>query len=465
MAYHGFKSLSVLLLIFLTTLSGHHVSAETVQQNTRPQEPVRICVDPNWMPFEKIDEDGNHIGISADFMRYFSRALSMEFKVVETESWQQSLDFTREGRCQLLPFINKTEERSEYLNFSDIYFESPVVVVSHEDQNIKGGFAGLSGKTLAVVKGYSYESYLKQNYPGINILQVHSMDEALMFVSEGKADATTAALYMFPYQMQQLRLSDLQVASATELANELRVGVNKESSYLLPLFNAAIAEIPQQLKNETILKWTPKKMHTGDHFTTPVYFLLIILAIILLLWLTWQANKKLRMHNRKLKKMATTDALTGVANRSSISLMIDRGIENVRQTEGHFSVIMVDIDHFKKINDTFGHDAGDKALCFVTGQIEANLRSTDTIGRWGGEEFVILAPSTYLDQAVILANKLRNAVKAYQLDNLGTITASFGVTEYQPGDTEEALMKRVDKALYAAKAEGRDRVKALCKKV
>ncbi|WP_176330159.1 diguanylate cyclase [Oceanospirillum sanctuarii] len=431
----------------------------------RPDAPIRICVDPNWMPFEKIDEEGNHIGISADFMRYFSKALDIEFQLVETRSWQQSLDLTRDGRCQLLPFINKTEERGSYLNFSDVYFESPVVLVTHEDRKIKGGFQGLNGKTLAVVKGYSYESFLAKNYPDITVVHVESMDQALTLVSEQKADATTAALYMFPFQVQQLRISDLHVASATELANEIRVGVNKDSSYLLPLFNRAIAEIPQQLKNETILKWTPKKPHADDHFTTPLYFLLIIVAIILALWLTWKANKQLRIHNRKLKKMASTDALTGVANRSRISLMIEREIDNVRQTEGHFSVIMLDIDHFKKINDNFGHDAGDKALCFVTNQVAASLRSTDIMGRWGGEEFVILAPATHLDQAVILANKLRNAVKAQQLDHLGVITASFGVTEYHPGDSEDTLMKRVDKALYDAKAAGRDRVKAFCKKV
>lgn len=439
--------------------------AEDAPQPALPHSPVKICVDPNWMPFEKIDENGNHVGISADFMDYFSQVLSIEFTVVETQSWQQSLDYTRKGRCQLLPFINKTEERSSYLNFSEVYFESPVVVVSHEDQTVKGGFAGLSGKTLALVEGYSYESFLRKNYPEVRIIPTDSMDQALTMVSEGKADATTAALYMFPYQVQQLRLSDLHVASATELTNELRVGVNKESSYLLPLFNAAIAEIPPQLKNETIYKWTPKKLHADDHLTTPLYFLLIIIVTILALWLTWQANKRLRIHNRKLVKIASTDALTGVANRNRISLKIKHEIDNARHTEGHFSVIMVDIDHFKKINDTFGHDAGDKALCFITRQIEASLRSADTLGRWGGEEFVVLVPNTHLDQAVILANKLRNALKAQSLDKMGVITASFGVTEYHPGDTEEAMMKRADKALYNAKEAGRDQVKALCKKL
>lgn len=469
MLSNSFKSLSALLLFLVTSLPGSLALANADQPDSqmtgKPDAPIRICVDPNWLPFEKIDDEGHHIGISADFMRYFGKVLNIEFQLVETQSWQQSLDFTREGRCQLLPFINKTEERSAYLDFSDVYFESPVVVVTHEDNPVKGGFAGLAGKSLAVVKGYSYETYIQQNYPDIRIKLASSMDQALTLVSEGKVDATTAALYMFPYQIQQLSLSDLQVASATELSNQLRIGVNKDSGYLLPLFNKAIAEIPPQLRNETILRWTPNKLQLSDKYRTPLYFLLILIATILALWLTWKANKQLRMHNRTLKKMASTDALTGIANRSRISLMIDREIDNVRQTEGHFSVIMLDIDHFKKINDTFGHDAGDKALCFVTNQVAASLRSTDILGRWGGEEFVILAPATHLDQAVILANKLRNAVKAQQLDNLGVITASFGVTEYHPGDSEDSLMKRVDKALYDAKAAGRDRVKAFCKKV
>lgn len=119
---------------------------------------------------------------------------------------------------------------------------------------------------------------------------------------------------------------------------------------------------------------------------------------------------------------------------------------------------MLDIDFFKSINDGYGHDIGDQVLVELAHLLKRNLRKADCCARWGGEEFMLLAPETSLEQAVRLANKIRDAIKHTAFPIQGSVTASFGVVEVHAQDSVKSLMKRVDNALYLAKEEGRDQV-------
>jgi diguanylate cyclase (GGDEF)-like protein len=120
----------------------------------------------------------------------------------------------------------------------------------------------------------------------------------------------------------------------------------------------------------------------------------------------------------------------------------------------------LDIDYFKKINDHYGHDAGDEVLVAMASVLMNNSRSSDMVGRWGGEEFLILVPQTRIEVCTSYAEKLRQAVKSCVHPRAGSVSASFGVTEFREDDTANSLIKRADQALYRAKEGGRDRVVA-----
>jgi diguanylate cyclase (GGDEF)-like protein len=124
------------------------------------------------------------------------------------------------------------------------------------------------------------------------------------------------------------------------------------------------------------------------------------------------------------------------------------------------SVVLLDIDHFKTINDTFGHDIGDNVLIEVSALLKGQLRAADTLGRWGGEEFLIVANSTDAAEVNRMAERLRAALAGHEFPHAGQITASFGVATSLPHDTPESLVKRADQALYQAKQGGRNRVEA-----
>ena len=129
------------------------------------------------------------------------------------------------------------------------------------------------------------------------------------------------------------------------------------------------------------------------------------------------------------------------------------------QRGGSMSLVMLDIDFFKKVNDTYGHGMGDKVLVQVSHLLLRTLRNIDIVCRWGGEEFILLLPTASLNNAVSLSEKLRENMHRLDIDNVGDLSASFGVSEVREGDEMQEVIDRADKALYLAKYSGRDCVK------
>jgi len=169
-------------------------------------------------------------------------------------------------------------------------------------------------------------------------------------------------------------------------------------------------------------------------------------------------NELLQAQKAKLEELATTDALTGVYNRRKFNELILAEIERVRRYEHPLSLFILDIDHFKRINDTHGHEAGDEVLVVLAGLIGAGIRATDSLARWGGEEFVVLSPEVTGDEAMGLAERLRSAAGSYEYSFAGAVTVSLGVAQHRAGETPDELFARADEALYRAKEGGRDRV-------
>jgi len=161
---------------------------------------------------------------------------------------------------------------------------------------------------------------------------------------------------------------------------------------------------------------------------------------------------------RDSARRADTDALTGLLNRLGFDAAYGKELERARRYGQPLSVVMLDLDHFKRVNDQHGHAAGDQVLVGAARLVETNVRDSDAIGRWGGEEFMVLAPATSAAGAIRLAEKLRALMAATIFGPAGPVTGSFGVAELRPGDTVESLLQRADAALYRAKSQGRNRV-------
>jgi diguanylate cyclase (GGDEF)-like protein len=155
---------------------------------------------------------------------------------------------------------------------------------------------------------------------------------------------------------------------------------------------------------------------------------------------------------------STVDALTGLANRLHFDLLFAHAIAGAQREKTPLSLIFFDIDHFKKVNDIFGHLAGDEVLRHIAHLVKSSLRKSDLIARWGGEEFIILLPNTSLDIATRLAQNIRKIVALEKFEDVGYLTCSFGVTQLGEDEEEDSVLRRIDTLLYQAKENGRNTV-------
>jgi len=169
-------------------------------------------------------------------------------------------------------------------------------------------------------------------------------------------------------------------------------------------------------------------------------------------------SKKLQESNLKLYHSANTDSLTGLANRMRLDEMFAHFQQVYERYQTSYAVVMVDLDNFKLINDRYGHHMGDEVLCFTAIQLEQGVRESDSVGRWGGEEFLLLLPETDEEGGRRLAESLRLKLCKNSHPDVGSVTASFGVAVVRPEEGIDDLLKRADRARYLAKQSGRNRV-------
>jgi len=185
-------------------------------------------------------------------------------------------------------------------------------------------------------------------------------------------------------------------------------------------------------------------------------------AVFLCLLYAWVEMRRQYDRTRHLARsmadLAHTDPLLGIPNRRQMHAYIQREIREAEEGMAPATMIMFDVDRFKQVNDTYGHETGDLVLRAVTAAVRQTLRSTDRVGRWGGDEFIVLVHVNEVGQAYQLAQRLGDAVHQKLSDRFLQVTISLGVAPYHPGDTVSSWVRRADQALYSAKESGRNRV-------
>lgn len=197
-----------------------------------------------------------------------------------------------------------------------------------------------------------------------------------------------------------------------------------------------------------------------------ITLLTTIVALMYLLgkerWMHEEAQRetqsKLQGVARDMSIKAITDPLTGLYNRLRLNDVLPHEMARADRTGNAMSVVIYDIDRFKRINDSFGHTTGDKVLVALSQTVTGSLRATDHLVRWGGEEFLLVLPDTSAEEARHVAESLREAIANTRIDEVGEVTCSFGVAGYAPGEAMADLISRADQALYQAKANGRNKV-------
>ncbi len=450
--------LSLLLLLLPLTLWGYAptLTAEQKAYLTSKKE-ILACIDPDWMPYEKL-ENGRHIGMSKDYLALFSAYINLPIRLVPTNSWDQTLDYAKKRKCDIVSLAMETPDRSQYLNFAQPYLSIPLAMATRIDEIFILNIAEVTDRPLGIVRGYAYTELLRKKYPKINLVEVDSVTDGLNLVANGKLFGFVDSLAAIGYTIQKNYIGELKIAGKFDETWELGVGVRNDDPVLLAIFEQATKAVSAEQKQEIMNRWISVKYEQGLDYGLLLKWLAVVIFIGFVLAFR---HFELIRYNRRLQLLSITDSLTGLNNRVKIDEAIQEQLDRFERYRTPFSLLMLDIDHFKRINDRCGHQEGDKVLVLIARLLKEGIRKTDVVGRWGGEEFMVVLPETELAGALELAEKLRTDIENQKQLPDHHVTASFGVALVVQSDHFTNLVKRADDALLQAKNEGRNRVVSL----
>ncbi len=422
---------------------------------------IPMCIDPSWMPYEELSRQGKHVGLVADFMAIIAARVGKPFRLVKTRNWTESLRYAQERKCAILPGAVPTPNRREYLHFSIPYVSFPLVVATGLDKVFIEDFASVADQTFAIVRDYAAIELLKQKYPQMHIVEVADPFAGLSMVREKKVFGYIDTVASIGYQFQEHGVLDVKISGQIDVDYDITVGVRSDAPELLSIINKAILSVSSAERQSILNHWLVVRFEKGFDYSFFWKFGSVIAVLLLLILYRYtiisRYNRQLLSVNAQLDTLYKTDRLTGVSNRHVLDEELEKELARADRYETPFAVIMLDIDNFKKINDTFGHYSGDRVLQEIAGLLVSNVRKTDTVGRWGGEEFLIICPQTDLSGAKQLAEHLRTRIEHLELSDIaGSVTASFGVAPYLKDDSSETLIQRTDAALYGAKEASRN---------
>lgn len=415
---------------------------------------INMCIDPDWMPLEKND-NGNHIGMSSDYMRLLQDKINIPITMVNTKSWLESIEFAKSRKCDIYSLAMPTPERKLYMDFTKPYLKIPLVLVTRNNEIFYSDVSAITDKKIGIVEGYAYGEILKVKYPNMQLVNVKNLKEGLDSVENGNMFGFIGTLATVGYNIQNSYMSQLKIAGKFEESWELGVGTRNDEPLLHSVFEKAISSIPAQAHQEILNKWISVNYERGKDYSL-FYKLLGVLCIVGLFIVYRQYE--LKKYNKQLKILSTTDTLTGVVNRMKLDEILNYEKSNFDRYKKEFSIILIDIDDFKEINDKFGHHIGDNFLKEFSHVIKTNMRASDTLGRWGGEEFLIISPLSDIEGAQKLAQKLKDKINEHNFTLIGNKSASFGVAQIQENEHIDELFDRADKALYTSKRLGKNRV-------
>lgn len=352
----------------------------------------------------------------------------------------------------------------------------PVSVFVRDNGSDFDSIGDLSKHKVALVSGQLISRHMRilNQLPDVQIVQFNLIEVAFYALMSGKVDAL---IYLDPAVWNvavNLQLSDrVKTLSPPLIEIDYTIGVSKQNPQLTQQLVVALRSlIISEKYHEIYTRWFNHDMPFWN--TRTVFWSMSALIVLIVIIFQWMRSRELVQVNESLQQqiddatlqlsennaylmdLTVTDTLTGINNRRAFENSLSELIIRSSRYEEIFSMLIFDIDDFKKLNDQYGHDMGDRVLVELVDRIKSIVRDVDTLCRWGGEEFTVLMPQTRQAGALKMAERCRSIIADSLFDEVGRVTISLGVTCFRPSDNERELFKRADDALYQAKSQGKN---------
>ncbi len=440
------------------------------QISSTSSEEVTYCIDPNWAPYEAI-RNGIHVGISAQYMNLIADITGLKFTLVKTDSWQQSLEYVQRGECQLIPMLNTSDYRKQFLDFSIPYFEAPNVLVAKAGTPMLQGYSGVGNRTVGIVQGYRQVEYISRHYPGLRLKLIPSEEEGLKQLENDEFDVMVGSLMSVNMHINNLKLEDLNIVGYAEPFDSLAFGVNKSYGHLVEKLNYAIERIPESRKVEIYKQWNNVQIRYSRNYS--VMILTTVIVLISLLWLISrnrhvggykriisQKNEEISAlqatlleKNRTLGFLTAHDTITGLYNRNHMIQRAEEEISRFNRFHTTASLIILELTPSQDGDLPLDASMREDTLKVVATHCLNTVREVDVVSRFNGEQFIILCPQTELDAAKILADRLLACLMGHYLLS-ENFNVAIGMSQLKESEEFPEWMERTVKALYQSKRQG-----------
>ncbi|MGI9270592.1 MAG: EAL domain-containing protein [Woeseiaceae bacterium] len=460
---------------FLTT-EAEFSAAETAYLQDTGQ--ITACLNTNRMPLESM-RGYNHEGMTADYLSILGDTLKVTTAVLVYETWDDVRAGLISGTCDIITLALDADDRSMNLHYSKPHILERLALATDISRGFFEDLSDLSGARVGFVEGYVDVDELRRKHPQVEFISFTAIDTALDAVVD---DELFGVVDYVPTINHAIRRGYEQVLKISgDFADDSRgfsIAVHKGSPLLLSAIDKVIQSMPDSQHQNIHRKWVAVSIEKETDYT--LFYQTTVVAAVLLFFLflrfaevrrhreeMQKKNTKLEDINSQLEEqtdsalhMAYHDQLTGLPNRAKLLEDLDHSIKLCNRTLTKLAVLFLDLDRFKHVNDSLGHDVGDELLKAVARRIRSLLRDTDTLCRLGGDEFVVvLEPVSDAYSPCIVAQRIVDALE--QAFHIGKHSIDIGTSigiAVCPDDTEDlnTIVKYADSAMYSAKENGRN---------
>ncbi|PKH02767.1 hypothetical protein CXF72_09920 [Psychromonas sp. MB-3u-54] len=283
------------------------------QQYLENRNEILICANPNWMPFESISKAGMHEGMAAEFMNIISQRIGKSIKLVPTKNFSETLSMSKQRQCDILSLLQETTERKEYLNFTEPYLQTPIVIATRSDELFIDDINKILNRKFTGIKDFAYINKLKNKYPDIIIDEVSSVKEGFEKIRSGEAYGFIFSLAAMRYKIQQSRITDIKIAGKFDVNNDLSVAVRNDDPLLFSILQKAVGSLTDAEKQNIYNKWVSIVFEKTFDYSL-LWKILAIFLVVLLGIFYW--NRRLTSMNRAIQKanMAKSEFLANMSH-------------------------------------------------------------------------------------------------------------------------------------------------------
>ncbi len=430
---------------------------------------IKIGLTSNWKPVEFVDDNGNVQGINPDITQLVSQRTGLNFSYVKYDNWQDMFKALQRNEIDMLASATSTEERKQQFLFSDSYWDMPWVVIHQRQEGNNFDIKDFYGKELAIVKGYHLINRIRTEHPNVSLRLVDDHNEGILAVQQGAVFGLIENIASASELIKRESLVTLNMSIIDEFnVDKDSYAIRKDWPYLKSIIDKALMTITDAEKQKIYEKWFDINIETGFDKSTVLRVSVqigVIILVVITVIVIWNRRLYIEIKTRKrleekMKHMATHDELTGLANRVLLKDRIKTAINFHQRQALQMAVLFIDLDGFKTVNDSYGHDVGDELLLQVANRLANCVRQSDTIVRFGGDEFVLLLTGLHnKDEAAFVGDKVLKLIREKFCLSVAEVNigCSIGIAMYpDDGLTDTDLLKEADTLMYQVKASGKN---------